>query len=209
MWAGYVLSDAANLAKIDYPSALLFAPPLIDPIDGDTAIGNLPPMYLPFENGFMIPPLEFFTILVSRAGIAAVQSYGLLWTAERPPAPISGPMRTIQATATANGAAGTWIPSALTFPRALPNGTYRVCGMKVEGANVLAGRLIFNSGDQQKHRPGVLAVANSQSWQYPFFRNGKAGLFGTFSNTNLPQIEVIGTGAIATQTISLDIQFGG
>jgi hypothetical protein len=109
---------------------------------------------------------------------------------------------TIRCTANSTGAAGGWRLGTLVPDQALPNGQYHVIGMRVTGANCLAARLNIPG---ESERPGVLCNVDATSWVYPSNRFGFAGSMGRFTNTNLPQVEVLGTGAVAAQVVSLDL----
>lgn len=177
--------------------------PVIDPIDADATLGgNLPPVVDYAGRGPTIPRLENMGPLVTRAGAGAADCCVLLWhTRNFIPAP-PGEAVTIRCTANCTGAAGGWRLGTLVPDQALPNGNYTVVGMRVTGANVLASRLVLIGGSE---RPGVLANVDASSWIYPSLRFGLGGEMGRFSNTNLPQVECLGYGAIAAQVVSLDL----
>lgn len=181
--------------------------PTIDPIDAAAAVGgNLPPICDYMGYGPDIPKLENFGPLVTRAGAGAADCFVFLWTTPRfVPAP-AGKAYTIRCTANAVGAVGGWRLGTITPDQNLPNGTFQCIGMRIEGANCIAGRLNFVN---QFERPGVIANVDATSWLYPSFRFGYGGLFGEFINTNLPQIEIFGVAAVAVQTVYLDLLYKG
>lgn len=181
--------------------------PVIDPFDADaTPGGNLPAVVDYMGRGPTIPKLETFGPLVSRAGAGAADCFVALWhTLSITPAP-AGEIITVRFTANATGASLGWRAGTITFDQALPNGEYAVVGMRVTGANCLIARLNFVGGDE---RPGVICNVDATSWVYPAMRFGFGGMFGKFKNTNPPQIEVVGTGAVAAQIGSLDLIYTG
>ena len=195
-------------AKLDYPSAYQLFRPSIYPIDTDVTAPNLPAIDYYGDTGFLLPGGEDIGVLVSRAGAAAGNVYGYLWTAERFVAAPKGGIRSLRATAAVvTTAAGVPNFGPITLDQQLPNGRYQVVGMALEGANTVAGRLIFPG---QAERPGVPSNISAASHIQPLFRKGYSGVFGNFLNTNLPQLEVVGSGVTSTQTLYLDIvQLGG
>lgn len=90
-------------------------------------------------------------------------------------------------------------PGVLTFPVTLATGRYRVWGMHVVDANVVAARLIFGSlgGDQlQLLRPGVPVCQAAGDYPDPKFRGG-LGEWGNFRSDIPPQIEIYANNAAA------------
>lgn len=189
--------------RLDAPSFNRLVRPVIDPIDADATLGgNLPGMCDCGEDGPVIPKLENMGPLVTRAGAAATDCAILLWHRSQFVPKPPGKITTVRGTANCTGAAGAWALGQITFDQALPNGLYSVVGMRVTGANVLASRLSFMG---QVDRPGCYANIDATAWSFPAFRFGRVGQFGTFTNTNPPQIECLAFGAIAAQVVSLDL----
>lgn len=188
--------------RLNAPSFAKGFQPTVDPIDGDTTLGgNLPPICDYMGRGPDIPKLENFGPLITRSGGVAADCIVLIWTTPAfVPAP-PGKAFTIRMISNCTGAKGAWTLGTLTPDQNLPNGRYCCIGARIEGANVLAGRLVFTG---QTERPGVLANVDQTSWVYPSFRFGYGGKFGDFINTNIPQIECIGSGAMASQIVYLD-----
>ncbi len=199
----YASINTGTAVRLSSPSYNRGLQPVIDPIDADTTVGgNLPAIVEYNRRGPEIPRLENFGPLVSRDGVGAADCYVALWHTggfqQAPP----GKIVTIRGTANASGAANGWRLGSFTPDQSLPNGRYAVVGMRVTGANALLARLVFPS---QFDRPGTYANVSAASWNYPSLRFGMGGLFGTFINTNLPQIEVLGFDVVATQVVSLDL----
>lgn len=187
----------------DYPSAYQYVRPFIYPIDTDVTTPNLPAVDYRGEAGLTLPEGEDIGVLVNRAVVAAANGYGCAWTTERFVTAPKSAIRTIQATAAVvTTAAGVPNFGVITLTQSLPNGSYTVVGMALEGTNTVFGRLIFPG---KAERPGVMSNVSAASWVMPWFRNGNLGVFGTFLNTNLPMLEVLGSGVTTTQTLYLDI----
>ena len=117
-------------------------------------------------------------------------------------------MKTVRATAaiTATALGNAWGAGALTFEQVLESGMYAVVGMKAFGATLIAGRLIFPN---QGPRPGCIGYATPLTGvgaiENPAFRNGNLGVWGTFSHTAPPQLEVIAAAADTAQEVYLDV----
>lgn len=189
--------------RLSSPSYNRGLQPVIDPIDADvTPGGALPAVCMYDRRGPVIPRLENFGPLASRTGGVAADVFCFLWhTPNFTPAP-SGQVYTIRGTCNCTGAAGGWRLGSWVPDQSLPNGRYAVIGGRITGAAVLAARLVFPG---QFERPGMLGNVDPTAWIYPAFRFGSGGKWGEFINTNLPQVEAFGTGAMAAQVMSLDL----
>lgn len=192
-----------SVCRLDAPSFNRFVRPIIDPIDADATLGgNLPAVYDCGLTGPMIPKLENFAPLATRAGAGVADvAVGIWSTANYQDAP-QGTITTVRGTSNSTGAKGIWNLGQVTFDQALPNAAYWVVGMRVTGANCLFARLVFPN---QVDRPGCMCNVDPTAYISPSFRFGSGGLFGQFTNTNPPQIEVLGTGAVAVQALSMDL----
>ena len=110
----------------------------------------------------------------------------------------------------------TWSPTALVPRQALRAGTYAVVGMKAVGTSLIAARLVFGN---QGARPGVIGTnaavgaggvgsfSDAVDQMRGMFRMGKMGIWGTFTNVNPPQAEIICSVADAaiTEHFALDL----
>lgn len=199
-YAGTPDGTAVRLSSPSYNRGLQ---PVIDPIDADTTVGgNLPAIVDYTRRGPEIPRLENFGPLISRGGVGALDCYVALWHTGGFQSAPPGKVITVRGTVNASGAANAWRLGQWTPDQSLPNGRYAIVGMRVTGANALLARLVFPN---QFDRPGTYANVSPNSWNYPSLRFGYGGLFGTFINTNLPQVEVLGFDVIASQVMSLDL----
>ena len=88
-----------------------------------------------------------------------------------------------------------------TFPVSLAAGKYQVVGMRANGTNLVAARLVFGN---QGPRPGCPAVNDEVDQDYPLFRDGKLGVWGEFTNSNPPTLDALGVTDTA-QEVFLDL----
>jgi len=104
-----------------------------------------------------------------------------------------------------------WSPVAPVFRQALRAGTYAVVGMKAVGISMTAARLVVGN---QGGRPRCLAANNAVAspgdcpdQARGLFRYGRLGVWGTFTNANPPNVEVLCSiaDAAANMHFALDI----
>lgn len=118
------------------------------------------------------------------------------------------PIETVRFIGQAAAVAAVWSPSAIVFDQALKAGTYAVVGMKLNSTTPVIARLIFAN---QGARPGCIGytvpVAGVGPVENPMFRNGNLGVWGTFSHSNPPQMELLcqAADAAAVQIGYLDV----
>jgi hypothetical protein len=148
-----------------------------------------------------VAPDEAINFAANSDPAAAAVHYGLVTFSDGPVQPVRGNMRTVRCTGAAALAAGAWKSSVLTFGQTLPVGQYQVVGMRAEGANLVAARLVFNG---TVWRPGVPAANAVGDDDRGIFRFGNAGIFGQFDSTTPPQIECLGVTDTA-QVVQLDL----
>jgi len=136
---------------------------------------------------------------------AAIGHYGLAWLGDGPVSPVSGRIRTVRATGAASLSAGVWVNTALTFPTSLKAGKYAIVGMRVEGTNLVAARLVLPGAG---YRPGVPAANAQTDNDYKLFRNGNGGVFGEFVHSAPPTLDCLGVTDTA-QLVYLDVIYMG
>ncbi len=200
LFGAYVGSVGATAARFDSPSLRSLFLPDHEPV----SVTSLPSSGWALDvmpgDGFDLQQSEVLQVQVSRTSGAAADAYALAWLTPgrfRPPA---GPYYTLRATAAATLVEGAWVNGALTLPQNLPAGRYQVVGMSAVGANLLAARLVFQSGGL---RPGVLANQASGEWTIDPLAQGQVTVFGEFSNLQIPSVDFLGAGAGSAQTVYL------
>jgi len=119
------------------------------------------------------------------------------------PVPVGKRYR-LRGTAAIAGVLNVWASGGITMDTVLPQGRYAVTGMDVVAANVIAARLIFADGGP---RPGCVVRNAVGGIMHPIFTDGRLGLWGTFQNANVPNLEILlgDGGASAAQEVFLDL----
>jgi len=153
------------------------------------------------DNPIALAAAESLNFAIAATGGAAAVNYGLVWLSDGPVKPTTGKIFSIRATSSVTLAAGVWVNGALTFGSTLPAGTYQVVGMYAQGAHLVAARLLFVGGT---FRPGVPANADLNHNHFAQFRNGYAGVFGSFDINQPPSVDCLGVTDTA-QTFVLDL----
>lgn len=188
-------------AQIQSPSLRELANQDIEPIASALVFGQQDELQWHGDNPRGLSGNEAITASVQATGGAPAGNYVLAWLGDGAVKPSPGKVFSVRATGVAALAAGTWVNTALTFNSSLPAGSYQVVGLRAEGANLVAARLVFIGG---AYRPGVLATPNAQANYFRRFRNGEMGVFGEFDINQPPTMDCLGATDVA-QTFVLDL----
>lgn len=124
--------------------------------------------------------------------------------------PAGAQIRTMAADLAAPAVANVWTASAIVFRQPLMAGKYAVVGMKAVGVTMTACRFVFGN---QGERPGcigsngILGPLAQEAIGGGLFRFGRLEVWGTFSSTNPPTVEVLcqAADAAATMSVYLDL----
>ena len=137
---------------------------------------------------------------------SAAYSYAFMSLSDTPITPITGsPIRTVRCTAAASLSAGAWASSALTFPVSLRAGNYQCVGARVNSANGVVWRLLFQGSPW---RPGGVCVNDEADQGLTWQRDGNLGVLGEFNSFTTPSIEVLGV-TDSAQEVFLDLVYLG
>jgi hypothetical protein len=149
-------------------------------------------------------PLEFLST-DGGDGSTPADVFGLVWLTDGKIVPATGPFRTVVAQIGNGLVAGVWNLQTFDLSDLLPYGDYDVIGMRLQGANAVACRLVF-VGATNGYRPGVPVIHNPDQGDMPGFRTGEMGVLGSFNTTAGPAVEVLPfvTGS-TTQYLYLDV----
>lgn len=128
--------------------------------------------------------------------------YVLALLADKVPAPVAQPFRTVRLTGTTTLVADAWTPCTLTFDDQLPFGNYDVIGARFESASGIGYRLgVPGLG----YRPGGPGLLDAVTPDKEMFRAGGLGVWFTFKSTQTITADVLGTAADTAQTLYLDV----
>lgn len=199
---------ALSAASISFSDAVLKSPTLrqvFNPhigilIDG-VVFGNPPELLLHPLNPTPLTADENLTLEIESDSAAAAAEYGLVWFSDGALTQITSNIYTMRATGSASLVAGLWVNTPLVFSEQLPAGRYAIVGMRAEGANLVAARIVFQ---QSFWRPGVPAVNALKNRDAKWFRKGRIGTWGEFDQTSPPTIDCLGV-TDTTQNFYLDL----
>ena len=122
--------------------------------------------------------------------------------ADKVPAPVAQPFRTVRLTGTTTLTADAWTACALTFDDQLPFGNYDIIGARFESASGVFFRIGVPGF---AYRPGGPGLIDANSGDVAMFRAGGLGVWFTFKSTQTITADVLGTAADTAQTLYLDI----
>lgn len=203
LYGGYAQGDNITQANINTPIFRPMGPYFVDPIvDGVIPTSLFDPDLTP-DNAEEIPKVDPIQFLTTNAGGAAEDQYAFMWLGDGQKDIGAFKIRTVIATSAITVGAKVWGSGTFTFTTGLPAGRYRVVGMDIIGANLLAARLVFSTGFM---RPGCLARQTLVQLPSKNFRKGRMGSWGEFESYSPPTLQLFGTAAPTTQTIYLDLQ---
>jgi hypothetical protein len=208
----FIFGAAGLTAAAVYTSSQLRSPSLrtlnnmfIRPLNNAVTFANpAPVMTFPANPRGMVTAEDVQFWVDSTPGAGAEAHYGLVWMCDGPLSAVNGEIFSVGATAAATLVAGTWVNSPITFDQALPSGTYQAVGMRAEGANLVASRLVFPGGGDNSFRPGCPASTSAFVLEADNFRKGKLGVYGTFRQDNPPTLDNLGITDTA-QVLTLDL----
>lgn len=202
LWGVY--SAGANItdAQINTPSLRYVGLPFVGFLNTSLTVPSPPALTWWGELGPRIPEVDEIQLSHSLGGAAAENELDLVWfgMAYKPVTP--GPQYRLKFTSTITASAGTWVSGTLSPASTLPQGTYDVVGMDCIGTNLVGARLIFPGSF---FRPGVLCRNASNGIPPRQMVDGELGCFGTFKSVNLPNLEILSSGANTAQTTFLDL----
>lgn len=154
-----------------------------------------------------LTPGEALQFLSATQAASAVETHRVivfLTDGNIAPMPAGARIETVLADAQAAAVANAWTAVAVVFQQALRAGTYAVVGLSAHGVTMTAARLVFGN---QGARPGVigtngvLGTMAQPDFANGLFRQGRLGVWGTFTHTNPPVVEVLCQAADAAATM--------
>jgi hypothetical protein len=200
---------SANLlrAKIEAPS-LITRRITLDIIPHVRGAIKFPLSYRPIaiqSPPVTLTPTEAISVKAIQGGTAAERVYALIQlgspTIEAAPA---GDVKRVRAISATTLKANEWTTCPLTLETELEAGTYALVGMIPISANAIAARAIIRG---QVYRPGVPALAGSEAdvktFEANYMQLFSGYLFGTFTHTELPQIQFLSSAADTSEVVYL------
>ena len=142
---------------------------------------------------------EALTVELFSDPAAAQYQWGLVWLADKVPAPINGKVFTARATVAGAATANVWSLQNLTFDDTLPRGRYSCVGFRAFGPSVVAARLLFVG---QAWRPGCLGSILVGDYSHEVFRWGNMGEWGQFEDIDAVQVETLCNAADAAANMA-------
>lgn len=199
----YFFGGAILRGQITSPSLLNITPLDVAPVDVSVLPSTNPPIFL--QEGAPYKLIETEALQAFATTSANEQASALIWLGDGAIAPISGEIVHARATATSGSTGYVWSNASLSFETQLPAGSYNIVGVRAEGANLIAIRLVFQGS--ASFRPGVIGVGSAHAIEplNGLFRNGKFGSFGSFNQFNPPSIDIINNGTSETIVLYLDL----
>lgn len=198
--AGYA-GTGPLFAQVQSPTLRDLVNQDIEPISSGYNFSTVSCWQLNAENPRDLADLEAMDFAIRATGGAAALGFGLAWIGDGPIKPTTGKIFSLRATAGITLVASTWVNGPLTFNSTLPAGRYQVVGMRAQGANLVAARLVFIGGT---YRPGVPGQTTNTTDLFPEMRNGEFGIFGQFDSNQPPTLDALGQTDTA-QDIVLDL----
>ena len=213
---GFVVPDNAELigaygggaaggltaVQIDNPQLRYIGLPKLAFLNGTITVPSVPNFNNYSDQPFAIDRINTTAVRTNNAD-AGAQNQGVgLWFRFGRRSNYVGPRYTLRGTTSITGVTGSWASGSITMDDTLPQGVYEIQGMDVVAANVLFARLIING---PKYRPGVVAresVNNQPVWCY---QHGGWGPMGRFASINLPNLEILASGATTSQQVFLEL----
>lgn len=201
---GYVLGNAAKRAQFSTPSLLSLSPYEANPIDANATPSSPVALQLNPTNPIKLVSGEPLTVSTTNdAATGATTMSAVAFLSDGAIAPVNGNIIRWRATATTPATGYAWGNATLTFSTSLAEGTYQIVGARVEAAHGIAYRFVFQNS--ASIRPGGLCVGSAAALDYPAFRNGMLGAYGTFTNLTPPTVDFITDGTSDTADIYLDL----
>lgn len=189
---------AGNYARFVSPSLRELNNEYITPIN--TGIFAPDPHFHSVDN-YNTRTLEPNEQLDAEAGgaiVAAGQKAILVWLADQEVTEKWGKIIHARIQITIAQAVNAWTQGVITFMEPLPVGAWDIVGLDVVMPGGIAVRLIINN---QTARPGCpVRQLPTTGRTFNQFRNGHMGVWGSFSDLNIPSIECIGSAAAVSAT---------
>lgn len=200
--ASYSVGVTLSRDRLNTPSLRMIGLPSLTPVSVGATNPSPLNIFKSTDNPIDIPPVDPIGVDISDTAADTV-TVGLWLQYRFQPVP-SGKRYRLRFTSAITGVINAWAFGAITMDTVLPQGSYTVIGLDVVAANVILARLIFADGGP---RPGCTVRNAVGSIMHPLWTSGELGVWGTFNNANMPQLEILlgAGGANAAQEGFIDV----
>lgn len=204
--AGLIDTTVAGRARLVSPSLRRRSNYYIAPLNGQAAAAQEPNSPQAIVD-LRANPITLITgenlSVETLATPAAVQDQSVIvWLADGPIVPITGPIFSIRALSATVAGVNVWTNVPIVFDEDIPRGRYQIVGLRPMSAGMVAARIVLVGAP---NRPGALGVDLIGDIQSEIFRNGNMGVWGEFEDTDPPTIDVLSISADAAQEFILDL----
>lgn len=187
--AALTAQTGPEYAQVQSPSLRTLANQDVEPIVAAVKFGATDTVQWHGENPRALTANEAINFGIYATDTSAAVNYGLVWFGDGAVKQTTGNVFSVRATGTASLSAGAWVNTTVSFDTTLPDGTYQVVGLRAEGSNLVAARIVFVGG---AYRPGVPAEPAENTNYFRMFRYGKVGVFGQFDINQPPTVDCLG-----------------
>lgn len=205
-YLGLAAGVGTNLTRFQLTSGSIrkLFPWDFEPVNVGTAIESPARVHNFMGAPYPLTANEELDAFALQSNAAAQREYVAVIFTDGPVRPLIGPIQTIHATSSTTLTANAFTACALTLDNGLDGGTYAVMGARCFSAGALFFRFVPRGGGNPK-RPGGLAVQARDGLNADGQRYGGWGEWLRFSNTAVPQIEVLSTSADTSEEFYLDL----
>lgn len=186
------MSATLNRARLNSPTLRVISPQFILPIEAAVKPATRPSLATWLDNPFTLQPNEEISMeATSDIAMGNENFTGLVWlTSGLEPIP-PGDVYNTRFTSVTAAVANTWTSLVITFDQGLPPGLWAMVGSELVSTNAQAHRWIFPG---QIWRPGGLSKPAVGSQTHQIFYDRRLGIWGRFTNTTLPTLQVLVNG---------------
>lgn len=189
LMAGCVMSATLNRARLNSPTLRVVSPQFIYPPEVSLTPTDHPNMAWWLDSPFRLKAGEEIA-LEATSGLACGTEnlVGLIWITEGLQPVPAGDIYNARWTSTTACVANTWTTLTITMDQGLPPGVWALVGSTHQSTTGKAHRWIIPN---QTWRPGALSQTALGNATHRNFEDRRLGLFGTFVNTIMPQVQVL------------------
>lgn len=126
----------------------------------------------------------------------------IAWLKNSDITPVKGRIFTVHFTITLAQVVNSWESSNITLIEELPVGKYAVVGARFIADGGICARFVPR---RNTHRPGAPCVLNVEEDGDEMFRRGNLGEWLTFDTNSPPQVELLGSAAVASTTYQCEM----